>query len=484
MSQSWKVTSSPSVFVTVGDFEQMTVRNFGPNTVYYDETDRVSSSVNNGSIASGATADVGTGLYFAAATSGSAQALLAVSPVETTTTTTTTTTTATTVHPLFGSSIPVCSNTRTPALDRYGDGVGETETEGIYRTWHRLVCTATAFRVVYANVVNNSPANADQITVQASFDTSEYSTPVRFTFDGENSVVIDPGGVVISDPVDLRMIGASSFFIRTHVEVAADTLDWPFNLILSQTGEGRDLGSGAEAKLLADTVTATTGEFAYGPSAILATPADGETVVVVGAAGDSTVESADTNSAGFIQRAFNSAPFQTGAPFAAVVQTSLGGDGMTSLTTGGGTLHWKFLSLCDYVFNHYGINDINGTASLATMQTRILSACTNIADRGALAVQTTIGPSGAYSAGEETTRGTVNTWIRAGAPIDPTLLTAVAIGTSGALTAGSTGHPISLVIDTAAVLDADAGLLDDGTHPNPAGHIALAAVIDMEDFGL
>lgn len=81
MAQSWKVTGTPAVFVTVGDYDEMTVQNLGPSTVYYDETSLVSSSTNDGSIASGASATVGVGLFFAAATSGEAQALLVVSPV-------------------------------------------------------------------------------------------------------------------------------------------------------------------------------------------------------------------------------------------------------------------------------------------------------------------------------------------------------------------------------------------------------------------
>lgn len=53
-----------AVFVGVGDYAEMAVRNLGPATAYYDETTGVSSSVNNGSIAANASATISAGQYF------------------------------------------------------------------------------------------------------------------------------------------------------------------------------------------------------------------------------------------------------------------------------------------------------------------------------------------------------------------------------------------------------------------------------------
>ncbi len=117
--------------------------------------------------------------------------------------------------------------------------------------------------------------------------------------------------------------------------------------------------------------------------------------------------------------------------------------------------------------------------------------------------------NGAYTGGGyfdrmmlETTRTGLNDWLRAGAPVASALNpSAVAIGTSGALLAGHSGHPLTGVIDTAAAVEVNAANVpandggywmvngtanylcsDGGTHPNPAGVALLAARINPALF--
>lgn len=78
--QSATITTS-AAFISAADVDQMTVKNNGPSTVYYHNTQFVSSSVNTGSITSGSSATVGAGQYFATA-SGTAGIL--VTPVRVT----------------------------------------------------------------------------------------------------------------------------------------------------------------------------------------------------------------------------------------------------------------------------------------------------------------------------------------------------------------------------------------------------------------
>jgi hypothetical protein len=65
-----------------------------------------------------------------------------------------------------------------------------------------------------------------------------------------------------------------------------------------------------------------------------------------------------------------------------------------------------------------------------------------------------------------------NTWVRAGAPIDPTTLVPVAVGTSGALVAGNVGHPITGIIDIAAPVESS---LNSGLWA-PAARMATASI--------
>lgn len=109
----------------------------------------------------------------------------------------------------------------------------------------------------------------------------------------------------------------------------------------------------------------------------------------------------------------------------------------------------------------YGRNDVTGGQTLAQVQATLLSLWSGAAARGCKVFQTTITPrttttdnfltlANQTADATDPVRVALNTWIRAGSPIDPGTLAAVAVGTSGALLAGATNHP--LYANTAAPL--------------------------------
>jgi hypothetical protein len=126
-------------------------------------------------------------------------------------------------------------------------------------------------------------------------------------------------------------------------------------------------------------------------------------------------------------------------------------------------------SLASTAIIEYGRNDISGGASLASVQSTAVTLWSMFANRGQRVFQTTITPrttstdgwvtTGSQTAAAgESVRVAFNAWLRAGAPVSSGV--AVAIGTSGALLAGQTGHPLYGVFEVADICEStrDSGL--------------------------
>lgn len=362
-------------------------------------------------------------------------------------------------------------------------------TSGTSRIKHRLSADASGIRLHYYN------GSANAIRVAASVDSTEYSGGTcPATFGGLRLKTIDPLGYVISDPVDVLVTGATGFFSRTYVEFDAGG-NATLNVQPTQTGEGQNYSTGTDVTA-SGSVPQDFNLRAFGPVALTAIPGTTPIPPVVGFVGDSImVGSGDTNQAGFGLRAFNAAPFQTGKPLAGVQMVAIGGEGAVEIPLRTYRPRMPLLSGCTHIISNYGINDIRGSSfTLAQIQATWLSGWKQLSRRGAKVFQTTVLPTeagGALTGGQETVRTGANDWLRAGAPIDPTTKAAVAIGTSGALVTGNVGHWLTDYIETADVIETSrnsglvtAGMLTDGTHPTPTGHIALAAAIPLAKFGL
>lgn len=122
-----------------------------------------------------------------------------------------------------------------------------------------------------------------------------------------------------------------------------------------------------------------------------------------------------------------------------------GGDG-SQFTGLNGTRRWPVAQLCNTMVNGYGINDLNGGATLAALQATQINIGTAADLRGMTSIQTTLppwSPSTDFFAtianqtpfAAEMNRKDINWWMRSGAPIDPATM-AVISGT-GNIVAGS-----------------------------------------------
>lgn len=132
----------------------------------------------------------------------------------------------------------------------------------------------------------------------------------------------------------------------------------------------------------------------------------------------------------------------------------------------------------------FGTNDLG--LAFSVMANDALATARALSARGIRVWNATVLP---HTAGNETNRVGFNTWLRAGAPIDPTSKAYVAVGTPGALVRGDTGHPMHGLIEAANVVETAQdsgvwapGMTGDGVHPNEAGHAALAAAFNTGVF--
>lgn len=162
-----------------------------------------------------------------------------------------------------------------------------------------------------------------------------------------------------------------------------------------------------------------------------------------------------------------------------------------------------------YSFLQYGTNDLYGSSrTLAQLQADNIAIAQNLALRGSRVLVSTLTPrttstdswattTNQTTLSAELARIAYNTWLRAGAPITISsgVATAVAIGTSGAVVAGQSGHPFWKVIDPASYVEVNSSnvlalngglwIVDgtanwptlDGTHPAaPVAALAAACV--------
>jgi lysophospholipase L1-like esterase len=158
---------------------------------------------------------------------------------------------------------------------------------------------------------------------------------------------------------------------------------------------------------------------------------------------------------------------------------------------------------CTDVITNMGVNDLVAAASVATVEQNMSTLWQNLSKFGARVWQTTITPKTSSTdtwatTGNQTAfannsnRTTVNDWIRAGAPLNASLAP-VAIGTAGALLAGSSGHPLTGYFETADQVETarNSGIWKvgsvyttdgNGLHPSSTGAAAMAATINTAYF--
>jgi lysophospholipase L1-like esterase len=387
---------------------------------------------------------------------------------------------------LFQGASPVASH-----VFRVGNGAGlsnGTDTNATTGLRHKMAAAVADVRLVYANISNGN-AGPNDINVKASVDVSGVLLPVYFR--GQRTATVAPGAYLISDPVALPPSVIAGFILRTRtfVSVAASGQKWPLGIVTANTdNEGVVAGSD-----VTDSGTITNAfANAFGPMAIIgATTTPQPSVAIIGDSisdgqGDASSYGAGTDP-GFIQRALFNASIgyvPTGKPGERADQF---------VQTANFSRRFPVVAAATDGVIQYGINDVNAAIPLSTMQMNALTLWMATAGRGLRAWQTTITPSSTSSntvpAVNDANRTGFNDWIRDGAPIDSSTKTAVAVGTTGALRAGSTGHPLSGYFEIADIAETarNSGIWkdtysSDGTHPVQAGAIALSAGVITSRF--
>lgn len=135
--------------------------------------------------------------------------------------------------------------------------------------------------------------NANAITIKAAIDISNVIYPVFFN--GSRSIVIDPGGFVLSDPLGIDMPTGTVYAVRTFVDAGAGGVYPISNSPTTSSSRGEGVTQSADLTDVGDAaVTAVNGSVFYGPSAVLALTGYTRELSILNL-GDSTIRGATSN---------------------------------------------------------------------------------------------------------------------------------------------------------------------------------------------
>lgn len=352
-----------------------------------------------------------------------------------------------------------------------GTDMGETTR---YRI--KVLKTALGARLVYTNWAANQ-AGFNDVIVRASIELlSGQFIPVRFN--GARDVTIGPFGTVTSDPIGYPLVGGSEYWVRTGIRVLNAGEKWWRTGATYISGEGTNIAATFTDLTTSGTVPSTVTN-AYRPAALIAEQATPPAVVAI--VGDSIAELSNDNQQlmsglGFAERSIADAGLLP-------LKIAVSGETAGNLTGAAELPRLALLRYATHAIVNYGSNSLPGS-TLASLQAVNLSLFGRIA--GVVkAYGVTLLPRTGIGATQETVRANYNDWVRAGAPIDPTTKAAVAVGTAGALLAGSTGHPMSGYFELADAVEEGrntnvfkTSVPNDGVHPAVAGHELLKGVLD------
>ncbi len=318
---------------------------------------------------------------------------------------------------------------------------------GTYEWPHRLLKNVGEIRFVYIN------PGLTNITVRCGVAlTSNAATATAGYFDGKRSVVIEPGGYAISDPIAIDIAAGQTIYERSYVLVGSGET-WKITYRNTQTTRceaGADRTAGG---------TLADGAIRGYKAAMILGPSPGATMVA--AFGDSiTWGSGDAEAAagldwGYLGRALGPANI----PLLNLGKPSEKAQDITDIAVR--SARWRFIGAAGKATLMYGINDLDNGRTTANVKADLLTIGTLLQRRNTLVYVCTVTPHSSSSdswatvgnqtaAANNASRVALNDWLVANAPIDPTTKAAVAIGTGGALLAGQVGHPFTWVFDTCA----------------------------------
>lgn len=293
-------------------------------------------------------------------------------------------------------------------------------------------------RLVFTNFVAGGAAaeglGPNAITVEAAIET--ITPTVAFatvTFKGANSILIQPGAIVVSDPIPLDFDANATAWIRTGVTVSVGE-SWPRTSFFAISGEAQIESTNVASQIqatgtLSNGASGSTATAGYIPTAIIGIPEKpfpsigllGDSIMA-GTVGDTS--STTTGARGLFARGLF---LNDGSvlPYTVLARASERGEWNAGVS---GYRRRQLLNYCTHVVCNYGTNDIAAGTSLANIQSYLTSIWSSVKRRNLKVYQALILPritsttdSYATAAGQRCstgfgwgeTRDQLNTWIRA-----------------------------------------------------------------------
>lgn len=283
--------------------------------------------------------------------------------------------------------VPVASRCQGPNNSgQVNGGSGSAQTLATYRTLHPVPYDCSDLRIMYVNRYEETAPNAD---IQAIKCTIEYNGAF-FTmwFNGARSIAMQSGSMAVTLPCGQFFPAGAQLWIRTTLLFGATGLVWPYSEQLNLSlGEGMVFGSD-----LCDggTVTASS-NFGFMPCSILGHTKQPGASKGVGVGGDSIAQGQASNPSGSnFHLGFIGIALQNNVPWSKCTE---GGDVIWDSTINIQSRGFILKQYPNRVLNAL-TNNISGLATLASLKTSMLSACTNFGFDGAQVFYCTPTPKG------------------------------------------------------------------------------------------
>lgn len=360
---------------------------------------------------------------------------------------------------------------------------------GSFRIPHVLASDAGDIRLVYTNWYTDRLATTAPQTAAATFADVDGPTTIQIsalletsgtggagwavTFNGQSTVSIAPGGMVISDPVSIDVLNGSTIYSVTRV-ISGNFYPTKRSII---TGGSGGFASGVDATIPWYTgqthaaVADGSGEF-YGPSAILGIPDSGARSFLI--AGDSIANGFGDglpsgqhdftgynatqpwrNGGGYLARALHGRAGVVNIAVSAEFARKFSGEQPNASSA----RRQSMSRFCTDVVVEYGRNDVTEGRALASLQGYLITIWRRFARRGLVVHQTTITPRPTSTdsfmtvanqtiTSDDAGRVSLNDWLRDGAPLDIVTWVPATVG-AVATRMGNPKHPLATVIDAA-----------------------------------
>jgi len=340
-----------------------------------------------------------------------------------------------------------------------------TDLSATARTLHMITTNCMEIRLVFANFYHDSASTSqpgpNPVTIKVNVDpvlaapqsstSSGNNYPV--TFRGLRSATVEPGGILISDPLPFSGVAGQYLAIRTFKSVASAGMKWPTTMtVFTANQEGYSAGVDATATNAA--ISGGNGARVYSPIAIIGTPTSSIIPVTEIGIGDSITYGTGDNLAdglGFFVRYCNavnrsylnlSKPGEKAGDFAG-----------TYFGTVGNNYYRIPIAMCgSRATVLYGTNDTAAGRTLVEWQTSLIAIWSMFSLRKIPVYAGTIPPRTTSTDGWatlgnqvlqslESIRTSGNDWIRDGAPILAGAPVATGSNAAGTLRFGDVGHP-------------------------------------------